>query len=148
MAIREFKIKCKIMEITQLSNQYLNNRIPLVLKEDGYNITNTSIYKIEFEPIKDSFTRIRGASQRIYRGIFILVEHGKDVQLELIYFISYEFFFLAMIVTLVLGIFSDPFDFVFGIFVLVFFLVDIFKQRHLAQQLFFKLISSDIHNFD
>jgi len=101
--------------------------VPIQRKEDGYNITKRSNSEIEFEPIDDSFSRLRGtASQRIYRGVLVIVENGKDVQLELIYFMSYKFFLLAMIISLIMGVFSDPIDFVLGIFALVFFFIRFF----------------------
>jgi hypothetical protein len=153
MTISAFKIKCKIVEITQLSKKGLIRKIPLILKEDEYNITNTSNSEIEFEPINDSFSRLRGiSSQRIYQGTLVIIENGKDVQLELVYFISYKFFLLAIIISLIMGIFSDPIDFVLGVFALVFFLIDILKQRHIARRLVLELINSagntDIDNID
>ena len=144
MAINDFKIKCKIVEITQLSKKRLIRKIHLILKEDEYNITNLSNSEIEFEPINDSFSRLRNiSSQRIYQGALVIVENGKEIQLELIYFISYKFFLLVIILSLIMGILSDPIDFVMGIFALVFFLIDIFKRRQIARQLVLELISSD-----
>jgi hypothetical protein len=153
MAISEFKIKCKIIESTQLSKKRLIRKISLILKEEGYNITKMSNSEIEFEPINDSFSRFRGiSSQRIYQGTLIIIENDKDIQLELEYFISYKFFLLAIIISLIMGVLSDPIDFVLGIFALVFFLIDIFKRRHVARSLVLELISSDentdINNVD
>jgi hypothetical protein len=71
------------------------------------------------------------------------VENGKDIQLELVYLIPYKFFLLAVIISLIMGIFSDPIDFVLGVFALVFFLADIFKRRYIARQLILELIKSD-----